>query len=141
MATETGKIRYEARAFQQDAQLAMSGDPLKALIELITNADDAYERKTQTSEIEQGTITIIYSKTKNDGAFLSVIDQALGLDHEGMKKCFSVLGGEQSGFKEGQKVRGLLGRGAKDTAVFGTTIFETIQNNVYNRFELNRDGN
>ena len=58
MATETGKIKYEARAFQQDAQLAMSGDPLKALIELITNADDAYERKTQTSEIEQGTITI-----------------------------------------------------------------------------------
>ena len=61
MATETGKIRYEARAFQQDAQLAMSGDPLKALIELITNADDAYERKIQTSEIEQGTITITYS--------------------------------------------------------------------------------
>jgi hypothetical protein len=141
MVTETGKIKYEARAFQQDAQLAMSGDPLKALIELITNADDAYERKTQTSEIEQGTITITYSKTKTEGGFLSVTDQALGLDHEGMKKCFSVLGGEQSGFKEGQKVRGLLGRGAKDTAVFGTTIFETIQNNVYNRFELNRDGN
>jgi hypothetical protein len=143
MTTETGKIKYEARAFQQDAQLAMSGDPLKALIELITNADDAYERNEtvgSNADVEKYPITITHSRTKADGAFLAVTDHAVGLDREGLKKCFSVLGGEQSGFKEGQKVRGLLGRGAKDTAVFGKTIFETIHNNFYNKIEINNEG-
>ena len=143
MTTETGKIKYEARAFQQDAQLAMSGDPLKALIELITNADDAYERKEtvgSNADVEKYPITITHSKAKANGSFLAVTDHARGLDREGLKKCFSVLGGEQSGFKEGQKVRGLLGRGAKDTAVFGKTIFETIHNNFYNKIAINNEG-
>jgi hypothetical protein len=142
MATEDGKVEYTGRAFRDDSKLAMSGDPIKALIELITNADDAYERRnshTNSSGAEKSLITVTYSKAKNENAFLSVTDLAEGLDRESMKKCFGFLGAEQSGFKEGQKVRGLLGRGAKDTAVFGKTVFESIHNDLYHKFELNPD--
>jgi len=42
MTQRSGRIKYEERAFEQDAGLAMGGDILRALVELITNADDAY---------------------------------------------------------------------------------------------------
>jgi hypothetical protein len=38
---DQGKLVYTTRGFLQDAQDAMRGDVLRALIELITNADDA----------------------------------------------------------------------------------------------------
>jgi len=142
MVTETGKIEYTGRAFVDDAGLAMSGDPVKALIELITNADDAYERRDSSpssSSTKHSSIIVSYSKGKKEETFLSVTDQALGLDLENMKKCFGFLGAEQSGFTEGQKVRGLFGRGAKDTSVFGKTVFESIHNDLYHRFVVHPD--
>ena len=42
---DQGKLVYTTRGFLQDAQDAMRGDILRALIELITNADDAYNGK------------------------------------------------------------------------------------------------
>ena len=41
-STKSGKIVYTERAFEQDADLAMGNDIVRALVELITNADDAY---------------------------------------------------------------------------------------------------
>ena len=40
-----GQLQYTSRAFNQDAQQAMRGDIIRALIELLTNADDAYTAK------------------------------------------------------------------------------------------------
>ena len=42
MAVKAGKVQYTGRAFEQDASQAMGGDIVRALVELITNADDAY---------------------------------------------------------------------------------------------------
>ena len=45
-APRSGVIQYTGRAFEQDADQAMGGDIVKALVELITNADDAYGPNT-----------------------------------------------------------------------------------------------
>ena len=50
MATKTWPLEYGARAFQQDAVAAMRGEIIRALIETITNSDDAYrDRRTVRS--------------------------------------------------------------------------------------------
>ena len=38
----SGMVEYTGRAFLQDAQEAMGGDIIRALIEMITNCDDSY---------------------------------------------------------------------------------------------------
>ena len=42
---KSGDLQYTARAFKQDSEDAMKGDVIRALIELITNADDAYDSR------------------------------------------------------------------------------------------------
>lgn len=133
MTNRSGRIKYEERAFEQDAGLAMGGDIMRALVELITNADDAY------GELD-GDITINVQSSKSGENSISVTDNAVGLDAAGLEQNFSVLGGKVSGFAEGKNVRGLLGRGAKDTAVFGRTIFESIKDGSFASFMLTRQG-
>ena len=40
----SGHITYTGRAFRMDAQEAMGADIVRGIIELLTNADDAYAR-------------------------------------------------------------------------------------------------
>jgi len=123
----TGTVSYGKRAFDQDAELAMRGDIVRALIELITNSDDAYAGG-------QGKILIRIEKTENDEypVKVSVHDQATGLDAAGLRDCFAVLGGEQAK----SDARGLLGRGAKDVAVFGFAEFSAIRDHQYSKLKL-----
>jgi hypothetical protein len=37
-----GMTERTERAFRQDAELAMGADPIRAIVELVTNSDDAY---------------------------------------------------------------------------------------------------
>ncbi len=131
---QTGTVEYTGVAFEQDAEQAMAGDIIRALVELITNADDAYGARP-------GEITIDVVRTDNEPTQVIVRDVATGLTADELVKCFGVLGGQTSGFAEGALVRGLLGRGAKDTAAFGRTVFETIKDGIYAWFELDRRGN
>ena len=124
-AVEKGELVYTKRGFLQDAQDAMRGDVVRALIELITNADDAYDGKgghivIEVSEVEQP------FKWK-----ISIHDQASGLDAEGLKKAFTHLGDENKKFAADQGTRGLFGRGAKDVAVFGKARFHSIKKGAY----------
>lgn len=130
---ETGNIKYTGRAFEQDADQAMGSDIVRALVELITNADDAYGPGT-------GTVSVEVLRGTAGQTVVSVSDTAKGLTPDELKACFSVLGEKTSGFNEGKVVRGLFGRGAKDTAAFGRTIFESIKSATYGRFELQRNG-
>jgi hypothetical protein len=133
VTTTTGRVTYTGRAFEQDASLAMGGDIVRALVELVTNADDAYGSS-------DGDIHIDVVRSDDSHTTVTVRDLAKGLSPEQLEQCFGVLGGRTSGFETGAQVRGLLGRGAKDTAAFGRTVFETIKNGVYGRFELDRTG-
>lgn len=132
MTTTTGRLIYTDRAFEQDADQAMAGDIVRALIELITNADDAYG-------VSDGQITVDVVRQEGSPTLVAVHDVATGLSADELDSCFGVLGGVNQRFVDGVPVRGLLGRGAKDTAAFGRTVFETIKDGVYGRFELRRD--
>ena len=131
---KTGQVIYLERAFEQDADQAMGADIVRALVELITNSDDAYGPNP-------GPIDIVITRAKNQPVKVAVYDSAKGLTGAELEKCFGVLGGQNSGFNDGQKVRGLLGRGAKDTASFGKVTFSTIKSGTYATFELSRNGN
>ena len=81
MTQRSGRIKYEKRAFEQDAGLAMGGDIMRALVELITNADDAY------GELD-GDILINVNSSKSGENFVSVSDNAIGLDAYGLERSF-----------------------------------------------------
>ena len=57
MSKRQGRLIYTHRGFQQDAEEAMKGDVIRALIELITNADDAYDTDVK------GSIGIIFTNS------------------------------------------------------------------------------
>ena len=128
-------VKYTERGFAQDAEQAMRGDVVRGLIELITNCDDAYGA-------EPGTIRIVITRPSDPKDFveLAVSDSAKGLTPAEMEKAFTHLGAELSGFADGENVRGLFGRGSKDTAWFGRTVFEAIKGGVLSVIILNRDG-
>lgn len=132
--SESGVLVYTERAFAQDAHLAMEGKIDRALIELITNADDAYGNSDGVIQVKI---------RKGDDKFpyeVSVSDEALGLDHEGLKEAFTKIGGKNSKLAHGGESRGLLGRGAKDVAVFGKVHFEALKNGLYSDLTINSDG-
>jgi hypothetical protein len=128
-------VQYGGRAFDQDAQLAIKGDVVRALIELVTNADDAYDGGT-------GEVVVVVERS-DIASFpvrVAVHDQARGLTADGLIECFTVLGAEKSGFAEGKAVRGLLGRGAKDVASLGRVTFEAIRDDAYSSLTLTSEG-
>jgi hypothetical protein len=131
------QIQYTKDAFEQDSGQAMKNDVVRGLIELITNSDDAYARLGKTGRIE---ITIRRWSEKDKPIEISVRDAATGLTPDKMVECFGVMGGDQSGFAQGQEVRGLFSRGSKDTAWFGQTQFQSIKDGVYSSLTVYADG-
>jgi len=131
------QIQYTKDAFEQDSGQAMKNDVVRALIELITNSDDAYARLGKIGKIE---VTIRRWSDKDRPIEISVRDAASGLTPEKMIECFAVMGGNQSGFAQGQEVRGLFSRGSKDTAWFGRTQFQSIKDDIFSSITVYSDG-
>ncbi len=132
MKPKTGRVNYGGRAFHQDATEAMRGDVVRALIETITNSDDAYGEK-------DGKIRVEIEHRR--GPWMVVTrDRARGMSAAKMDQVFCNLGGRDSGFESGEAVRGNLGRGAKDLAAFGKVIFESIFDDKYSKLILEPTG-
>ena len=113
-----------------DAEDAMQGDVVRALIELITNADDAYDAKG-------GSIEIRVQKTTGEFAHvISIHDKAGGLDANQMESAFTKLGKENIKFIADQGTRGLFGRGAKDVAILGKADFRSISKGKLSTLEI-----
>ncbi len=127
---DNGQLVYTTRGFLQDAQDAMRGDVLRALIELITNADDAYNGKGGAIHID------VRSAEAPFDWIISIHDKAGGLSADGLKKAFSNLGDENQKFAADQGTRGLFGRGAKDVAVFGKARFHSICKGKYSELQI-----
>ena len=115
-----GRISYGPRAFSQDAELAMGGNIVRALIELITNADDAYG-----DEENKGKITVAVEHRRTKSWRVVVRNRATGMSGAEMVEKLGSAGERTSGFESGKSLRGHLGRGAKDTAAFGPVTFES----------------
>lgn len=128
---KTGRLTYTARAFEQDANQAMRGDIVRALIELITNADDAYGDKSGEILIE-----IRVSGDEELPRTVHVRDMAVGLSAKELEHHFTTLGA----MKADSASRGLLGRGAKDVASLGRLSVETIKEGKYSALELDMTG-
>ena len=135
MSKRQGQLKYTQRGFQQDAEEAMKGDVMRALIELITNVDDAYDGKGN------GYIEISYLKSNDPykGVFI-VRDKAGGLDGSRMEEAFTNLGDKNQKAVADMGTRGLFGRGAKDIAALGKARFISISNGKLSSLQINHRG-
>lgn len=129
-AKRSGKLKYTERGFQMDAEDAIQGDVVRALIELITNADDAYDAKGGAIEIVVKKLTGEFSHS------ISIHDKAGGLDANAMESAFTDLGRENVKFMADQGTRGLFGRGAKDVAILGKAEFQSIAKGKISTLEI-----
>jgi hypothetical protein len=130
----THRVFYGARAFKQDASNAMKGDIVRGLIELITNCDDAY------GDDAHGKIRVEVEHRRSAPWPVVVRDRAKGMRAARMAHAIGDIGTRTSGFEEGARVRGNLGRGAKDLAAFGPVTFESICEGYYSMMTLEPDG-
>jgi hypothetical protein len=112
----------------------MKGDIVRGLIELITNSDDAY------GEDRQGKIRIAVEHRRSAPWMVVVRDRARGMRKARMARAIGDIGTRTSGFEEGARVRGNLGRGAKDLAAFGPVTFESVCADYYSTMTLEPDG-
>jgi hypothetical protein len=135
MSKRQGQLKYTQRGFQQDAEEAMKGDVMRALIELITNVDDAYNGKGD------GQIEIVFNKSAEPykGVFI-VRDKAGGLNGTRMEEAFTNLGDKNQKAMADMGTRGLFGRGAKDIAALGRARFLAIHGGKFSSLEINSRG-
>lgn len=121
------KINIDHRAYMFVRQMAVRncGD---AVIELVTNGLDAYDRVSATDK----RINIVYDVR---GRQLRVTDQATGVPAGRMSECFLQVGNYTS--SEGS--RGYFSRGAKDICALGDVTFESIHDGTYSRVTLDHE--
>ena len=115
-ATRRGTLERTRRAREQDLALVMGNDPLRAIIELVTNADDAYEAMLKGPRRK---IRVEVERHRGSPTIISVRDQAESMTRTQAEERLGKEGGRTSGFERGDDRRGLLGRGAKDIVHFG----------------------
>lgn len=114
-------VTGDRRSVMQQARLAIR-DIYDAIVELVTNSDDRYQRLGSEGEIE---IVVERGRAKTDRS-LQVRDSADGMTLEVMDEKLSKTGGRVSGLDLGQDVRGTNSRGAKDIAALGTVTFDSV---------------
>lgn len=124
------------RYWHQNARHAIR-DIYDAMTELVTNADDAYARQNRPGRIE-----IEVERRRKEPSLVAVRDFAGGMTTADMVKKLPSLGNRyNSGLAEGANVRGTNSRGAKDVAVLGKVIFESITaDGQYAKCEITRTG-
>jgi len=104
-----GKITVDSRAIYQSATRAMQGNIVMALIELITNSDDSYDRLG----IDDRKIYVTYGKQGRYKGVFSVRDDAAGQSLEELHTNFLKYW-KESGLDDSNAQRGYFGKGAKD---------------------------
>ncbi len=130
------KMEYADRVAVQQADQAIRKDVVRALVELITNANDSYQRMKDAGLQISGNITIEVER-KHSNSILRVRDNAEGMTAEDLDKKVGRYGEATSGFKEGRSVRGLWGRGLKDSFFgLGHGSVSSIRDGTFNRCTL-----
>lgn len=131
-----GQLERTPRAFWQDASEAMRGDIVRAIVEYVTNSDDAYVKK-----VGKGRILIeVEHRRGTEPWSVRIRDRATGMTLNELKQKIGRQGGRTSGFADGLAVRGNLGLGSKDPAVLGKVTFESIKDDKYAWFAIDDQG-
>lgn len=115
----------------------MGADPVRAIVELATNSDDAY---TTVVGPRKGRIRIEIERHRGDATLIVVKDRAIGMTQAEMVERLGKDGVRSSGFERGMDVRGLLGRGAKDCVAFGPVEWISTREGKESRFSLEPSG-
>jgi hypothetical protein len=127
------KANIEPRYVQLIMQHTIK-DVYDALAELITNSDDSYHRlytKGKRSD-DGGPILICIEHRRNKPSLLVVRDKAEGMNITEMREKIKRIGKKHSGDED----RGFMGRGAKECAVLGKAIFESVKEGKYHKCEF-----
>lgn len=143
MALAKKQLELTSRGWAQGALEAMGGQIDRGLVELITNSDDAYAGR-------DGKIDIIIdlpdgSTTLNplDGEYvleIRVVDRAGGIAADQLIEKLTKIGGATSLLSQGGESRGFLGRGAKDVAIFGAIVFQSVRGGEIAELVIDSEG-
>lgn len=89
-----------------------------AIVELVTNSDDSFKNLEQSGTTLSSPFIKIIVERKPGGKCqqLTVVDNAAGMSKSELLKAIQ-FGAETSGFREGKRVRGFLGRGLKESII------------------------
>jgi hypothetical protein len=117
MASSSRKLQYADRVALQQADQAIRKDVLRALVEVITNCNDSYSRLEAGGQRGNGEIEIEITR-RHKNSVIRIRDFAEGMTASRMDKVVGTYGEATSGLKEDQQVRGMWGRGLKDS-IFG----------------------
>jgi hypothetical protein len=129
-------MEYADRFIRQQADQAIGRDVTRALVELITNCNDRYTILEGRGEKPDG-IIVIEIQRRDKGSIIKVRDFATGMSSNDMDKKVGVYADATSGFKEGELVRGLWGRGLKDSVFgLGHGAIQSIHDDSFNSCSL-----
>jgi hypothetical protein len=113
---------------------------IDAIVELVTNSDDSYRRLEENGVKANGKIELFVTRKKGGicESFM-VKDYAEGMSKKKLEKAVE-FAGETSGFKAGRTVRGLFGRGLKESIIaLGEGEIYTIKDNTLNVAKIRWD--
>jgi hypothetical protein len=100
----------------------------EAIVELVTNADDAYRSISQISK----DIRMEIVRKSNGKTSLFVVDQATGMSLDEMNSNLLTVGN----YTATEFSRGMMGRGAKDCSFLGNITFTCIKDNKLNQLVI-----
>src|SRR5690606_40803366 len=89
-------------------------DVMRALVEILTNANDSYSRLEQAGGVASGEM-VIEVQRKHKNSVIRVRDFAEGMTDRRMDRVVGTYGEATSGLKEDQRVRGMWARGLEDS--------------------------
>jgi hypothetical protein len=126
-------MSYAGRMARQQADSAIKRDVIRALIELITNANDDYIRIESKGGRAEGTIIVAAEWRRKGESVLRVMDKAQGMSRSTLDECLGNYAQLSSGLDQGLSVRGYFGRGLKDAILgLGEGKVYTIKNGILN---------
>jgi hypothetical protein len=100
-----------------EAEQAIRKDVVRAIVELVTNSYDSYEKMGASSNKDQGSVAIEVQR-RHHNSLIRVRDFARGMTDSEMDDGVGTLLAPTSGFARGRSIRGVWGRGLKD-AILG----------------------
>lgn len=106
------EIQFATRYVKRQFQKAVGRSIVKVLTEPITNADDSYNLLAHRDLDERiGEIAVELDRRRR---LFAVLDQAEGMDEQGMVASFVSYGAESRDRRDGAKTRSLFGKGLRD---------------------------
>lgn len=111
------RMEIADRLLLQQADQAIGKDVTRALVELITNPNDRYWIMERHG-VEPNGVIIVEIQRRHKNSVLRIRDYSTGMNSDDMDLKVGRYAEATSGFMDGERVRGLWGRGLKD-AIYG----------------------